>query len=179
MAKKRDGTSVFFAKDKFEKVQQKTVRKCNGVLVKLQLKSSPLLLTIVAVHLKAKDGNEKVRENQVKTLVQELKDFSKGTIVVICGDFNDIPDSLAFKAVKTVENLNSAYSYYDNTNIEPFTTYKERSCVVKRCIDYIFFDKTALVPLQLLEIPHLDVPLPRKDYPSDHLAISAIFGFKK
>jgi len=169
----------FFSKEKFEKVGEKTVRKCNGVFVKLKMKSSPLLLTIVAIHLKAKEGNETVREEQVKKMLQELKDFSKNSAVVICGDFNDIPDSLAYKEIKTVEKFESAYSHYDNSKVEPFTTYKERTSVVKRCIDYIFFDKTALFPVQLLEIPHLDVALPRNDYPSDHLAISAIFGFKK
>ena len=186
---KRDGTSIFYDKSKFEQVEVRNVRECNGILLKLRVKESGkenVLLTLAAVHLKAKLGNEKVRKKQVEKLKSELKKFSLGTFLFICGDFNDVPHSLALNSVKEIPNMQSAYKSYslfggDKTGLEggePYTTFKERTSVVKICIDYIFFDETAFDLLALLEIPDLQEPLPNKSYPSDHLAISAIFQYK-
>eukprot|EP01125_Pyxidicula_operculata_P007606 TRINITY_DN2584_c0_g1_i2.p2 TRINITY_DN2584_c0_g1~~TRINITY_DN2584_c0_g1_i2.p2 ORF type:complete len:113 (-),score=33.15 TRINITY_DN2584_c0_g1_i2:81-419(-) len=92
--------------------------------------------------------------------------------VIVCGDFNDTPDSLV--CTEFSKKLKSAYSNDD----KHWTTWKKRDAVVKRTIDYIFYDDKKLEPTHLLSIPKdSDVPnnLPAPYYPSDHISIGAVF----
>lgn len=110
--------------------------------------------------------------------------------LVIAGDFNDTPKSAVYQllATGTEQNglshsfkLKSSYTNYDNTNAEPWTTYKERSTVVLRTIDYIWYSTEHLRVTKLLEIPDYQVftnKLPCDVYPGDHLAIMSEFEFE-
>ena len=62
-----------------------------------RVKSNGSVLKIVTTHLKAKEGFEEVRELQAKQLAREMRYLDN---VIITGDFNDEPDSLAIKAMK-------------------------------------------------------------------------------
>lgn len=115
--------------------------------------------------------------------------LSHSTPVLISGDFNDVPSSpvynLLTKNIGSNENqsftspfvgFKSAYTFYDQSGVEPYSTYKKRETEICRTIDFIFFQ--GLKVLKLLEIPPIEtltVRLPAPNYPSDHLAIMAEF----
>eukprot|EP01091_Cochliopodium_minus_P017308 TRINITY_DN6744_c0_g1_i1.p1 TRINITY_DN6744_c0_g1~~TRINITY_DN6744_c0_g1_i1.p1 ORF type:complete len:275 (+),score=76.03 TRINITY_DN6744_c0_g1_i1:80-904(+) len=180
--KERDGSTIFFRKELFELIEKKKVRKSNTIIAKLKYKANNKEIIVAALHLKAKSGNEKIRESQIKILLDELKHYNKhNSPLIICGDFNDEPKSLCYnRASSFVSNgspLKSSYSLFDESGVEPISTYKEREYVSKRCIDYIFYSNQ-LTPVQLLEIPDFEKPLPTEHYPSDHICIYAVFEWK-
>eukprot|EP01102_Stenamoeba_stenopodia_P010430 TRINITY_DN3141_c0_g1_i1.p1 TRINITY_DN3141_c0_g1~~TRINITY_DN3141_c0_g1_i1.p1 ORF type:complete len:400 (-),score=97.24 TRINITY_DN3141_c0_g1_i1:147-1346(-) len=154
-------------------------------------------VVVATTHLKAKVGFEELRLQQGRALLQRIREFVQDDVqvkewpVVVTGDFNDIPGSLVFQlfaegaftkeepttsaSIEHPFNLKSAYPK------DIFTTYKNRGTVVKRCIDYIWFDANRLELSERLEIPSTEsMPhlLPAVYYPSDHLAIAAKFVWR-
>jgi mRNA deadenylase 3'-5' endonuclease subunit Ccr4 len=76
--------------------------------------------------------------------------------------------------------LASAYAAYDETGVEPYSTFKKREYEVIRTIDYIWYTSRVLTPVRFLEIPHRDrltERLPCLQYPSDHLALWTEFAW--
>lgn len=165
-------------------------------------------ICVATTHLKAKPGHEEKRLHQGRLLLKAVADFLAGreVPVFVMGDFNDTPDSPVCNYFKrstpttttttTTDGeappevatsshpfeLKSAYTFYDASETEPFTTYKKREREVIRPIDYIWFTpsegRLRVTPTSLLEIPSLEMlpnRLPASDYPSDHLAIAARF----
>lgn len=65
-------------------------------------------ICVVGTHLKAKVGFEADRESQGKQLVEAIPKFNTANFpTIICGDFNDTPDSLVYKVVNS--HYDSAY----------------------------------------------------------------------
>jgi len=100
--------------------------------------------------------------------------------VIICGDFNDIPDSLCYKVVS--KEYTSSHLVKDSSEQEPWTTWKKRQTVVKRAIDYIWYasETSKMEVLKLLEVPNDSVlpdMLPASYYPSDHLALAVELSY--
>lgn len=115
--------------------------------------------------------------------MKHIKELNKDNLpVIICGDFNDEPDSLVYKVVKN-ENYTSSYSFYYDSKVEPYTTAKMRKHEIVHCIDYIWFNSPNLYVKKLLEIPNLKQAfphlLPSSKYPSDHLSLAVEFGLLK
>lgn len=125
-------------------------------------------------------------------------------VIVIGGDFNDVPGSDVYNLFRSptdklgkdfpIKNLTSAYTLYPQSLIEkeeatteeeekkePYTTFKKRDSVVRRCIDYIWVSSNVKI-LDLLEIPKFtelpEAGLPGFTYPSDHLAIMTGIEYK-
>lgn len=149
----------------------------------LEHKSSRKRLMVVTTHLKAKEGNEEVRVRQVSAMlaaVEKLRGELKCDSVVLCGDFNDTPESEALKIVK--RQFASAYADLECKD-EHFTTFKARAKVVRRCIDYILYTSNTLCVTDRLSMPsadEIDYPhLPNREWPSDHLAIACRFAFRE
>lgn len=142
---------------------------------------------LCCTHLKAKEGFEEVRHRQAEALVSFLESNRRDNeSVIVCGDFNDIPSSLAAQTMQQ-HGFTSAYNQ-DNVrslNCSPFffTTSKTRGKTVTRCIDYIWFKGSNIHVEALLNIPNLSslepTHLPLPDFPSDHLSICAVFSQKK
>jgi mRNA deadenylase 3'-5' endonuclease subunit Ccr4 len=155
-------------------------------------------MIIASTHLKAKVGFEVLREKQTKALLQHLEDFystnpacdGDDVATVVGGDFNDIPDSLAARAMRE-QGFRSAY---ESMHLQTYTTSKIREALVTRCIDYIWYkqhsaanknknnndgDTQEMKCIDCVNIPPSEslgpTALPRHDYPSDHLMIAAKF----
>lgn len=181
---------------KYEFVEYDKQQSQVAILANLKLKNSNNHFIFAMTHLKAKQGYEDVRLKQGYILLQRLNSFihsleKKPDGIIISGDFNDVPSSKLYQLFATGKAesdlkeifthnfiLKSAYSNYDKSGVEPYTTYKKRETEVRRCIDYIWYEEEKLKVNRLLEIPNyenLKDRLPCAQYPSDHLAIMAEF----
>jgi len=153
-------------------------------------------LMIAFTHLKAKAPFASIRLSQLNQLVKSIEEAKTSLLekekganlgVVVCGDFNDEPESEPLKSFKGA--LKSFKSAYEG---EVYTTFKYRESakedgvkemkLYKRVIDYVFYNEN----LELLgrsEIPEdaaVDPNgLPCAGYPSDHLSLFCKFSFTK
>lgn len=142
-------------------------------------------LMIIFTHLKAKEQNTEIRNQQVKQLLkfmnetkEEFLESKKGSNInlgiVVCGDFNDEPHSEPIRLFEEATKFKTAFEG------EKFTTFKIRNEVKKRVIDYVFYNES----LQLIgknNIPTEELigvnGLPNEGYPSDHLSLVCKFAF--
>ena len=147
-------------------------------------------IIVVTTHLKAKeDPNFAIlRSKQVNEMMEFLQVCFLGNInfstpLIICGDFNDTPDSKAVTDLLMEYNLFCAPS-------PPFTTYKKRSDEKCHIIDYIFhnscikhvqtsFVKSGVVygdnnPVLKAKELFPDF-MPSETYPSDHTCLWVMF----
>lgn len=107
-----------------------------AVIANLQRVNSSTGICVAAVHLKAKPGFEDLREKQVRALLSLITAHRHNAFpAIVCGDFNDVPDSLACRAMR--DAFTSAYAARWTPDA-PWTTWKRRESEVKRTIDYIW-----------------------------------------
>jgi exonuclease III len=117
-------------------------------------------------------------------MIQYLtENYSSQAHVIICGDFNGDADEPFYSTVRNA-GFSSAYRTILNDKEPLFTTWKfrehngieEEQC---RTIDYIFYKPKGFVPIAILKLPSKEDigvnGLPSNEYPSDHLAVEAIF----
>ena len=113
------------------------------------------LFTVVATHLKAKYSEEDkaARLRQVNVLIEKYEKSEHP--VIICGDFNDEPDSAC--VVRMKESFESCKELVDGKEFS-FTTMKCRNDkMTKRTIDYVWLQKgSALKPCGWLAMPEED-----------------------
>jgi mRNA deadenylase 3'-5' endonuclease subunit Ccr4 len=139
------------------------------------------IFIVFCTHLKAKKGFELKRKEQAILILCFLKQFvrenelGEDVPVLICGDFNDEPESEAYKVIMGSEfGLRSCYDLEGKGEPE-FTTLKIRESLVKHTIDYIFCTKKHFKVWKILGIPdEEEVGIngwPSKKYPSDHVSL--------
>ncbi|MEZ6017417.1 MAG: endonuclease/exonuclease/phosphatase family protein [Planctomycetota bacterium] len=136
-------------------------------------------LLVATTHLRAKVGHEAERLAQAQQLCAHLARVrSAGEPLVVAGDFNDTPDSLAVSAMLGAPlGLASAYGSHHAAR-GAWTTWKIREHETQRVIDYVFHT-AELAALELLDAPapHEVGPqrLPDRQFPSDHLNLAVRF----
>lgn len=91
------------------------------ISVLLQCRKTLQKFYVYTTHLKAKKGFEIVRENQAKQLVEHAQ--AQSHPVILCGDWNDVPDSLALSVVRGTEGIRSAAGEAGEPD---YTTHKYR-----------------------------------------------------
>ena len=189
-----DGCAIFFKMSKFTEVKKDTIILRNidteehtnqvSIVYHLKLKednSGNDVLCVATTHLKAKTGWEKLRHKQGAWLLHYLKENIGSFPLVVCGDFNADPIEPVYKEFRDSElNLHSAYSMADPDKKEPpYTTWKIRDKEICRTIDYIWYTRDNLQPINLLQIPTSEQigpdRLPSMAYPSDHISLAADF----
>ncbi len=184
---------------------QNRFRKGNKALI-LELKSRETheKYIIVNTHLHWDPKDEDVKLFQMVQLLKHLENrYKKHEKLIICGDFNSLPDSDQIQLIlkekpvelqikgfwkKKIRNLKykSAYSKYrqkNTRNYHPsFTNYTRN---FKGNLDYIFYAKKSPLQLKrLLKLPKSgeiseNIALPNKYWPSDHLPLMAEFKVEK
>lgn len=184
----RDGCCVFYRRERFALRWVRPLRYLNAegrnatqvalLLALLDRRRDDAPLLVATTHLKAKVGHEAIREAQAQQLraacLTAAAELGPGVGVVVCGDFNDVPDSPAHRALRAGDQLESAYVAC--AGAEPdWTTWKVRAAgEVRRTIDYVFTNR-ALRPTAVLLPPPADAidaaRLPGWRYPSDHLSL--------
>ncbi len=160
------------------------------IFIILQLKHRPSgkLVTVVGVHLKSKEPNYEKRQHQIEEVLKaiklhcsNLKDFDKHPLL-LCGDFNGAPFEKFYQTITEDAELNHLVDAY-SVNVkkkEPTTIKIRNGSMLRREIDYIFFNRAALQLQSLLELPHNDEiierqGLPNLKYSSDHLSLVCDF----
>jgi nocturnin len=181
----RDGCALFVPKKRFamlgepEKVLLEKKMSQVALIVRIKDLTSNRHVTVACTHLKAKYGFEEVRQRQAKAVCDAVARIKQpGDIVLIGGDFNDEPNSLACEEMRR-HGYQSAYAAL---KIESYSTSKIRESLSERCIDYIWFDPKVVQPAHALGIPPAEslgpTKLPLPGFPSDHLSIAAVFDLK-
>lgn len=154
-------------------------------MLELRHKLSSANIVFIGTHLKAKQPFADIRLAQIQGTLQYLTEhYSSRAHIIIAGDFNGDAGEPFYDAVRQA-GFSSAYQSMSNDNKEPaFTTWKFREhdgveneqC---RTIDYIFYKPEGFVPKAILKLPSKEDigvnGLPSNEYPSDHLALEAIF----
>ena len=189
-----DGCALFVKDDRLEiKELQEIVLKDDqnipsnqvAILVILNDFQTNGKFLAAVTHLKAKEGNEKIRLAQGKDLLLNLKQIkcgigsdTKELPILVCGDFNATPDEPIYQEMLN-NGLQSAYLSAAKHEAQ-FTTWKFRPKVeVCHTIDYVWHS-SEFIAWNFLEIPPKDVigeaALPSIDFPSDHLSL--VFDFK-
>lgn len=204
-----DGSAIFYRASRFELVTDFVVEPFlsttsqpenqGAAYIGLKDKLTGSVLLIANTHLKAKasQANEIIRILQATQLMEKL---DRGTVtaregagngaspepfIILCGDFNTTPDSPALQVVRNHElGLGSLWDLQTSED-NIFTTWKFRSDgEVKRIIDYIWFSKAgSWEPIKRWHMPTaMEIGpsgLPSASYPSDHMAVCAVFGYKQ
>lgn len=169
----KDGVALFWKSERFEMISSSPIsssRKTFGILGLFEDRLTLRRFNVGVVHLTAKPGNENARVDEMKIFISSIDNEHD---VLIGGDFNDVPESLVCDYVRQ-RNFTSAYTH----TIDSWTTWKKRSEVVKRVIDYIWYRSSTLQVAELLGQPSdISFPamLPDSHFPSDHINIGAIF----
>lgn len=167
---RNDGLAVFYHHKKLEIVNVKEYtfqRKQHhqiALLILFKVKQTGRKVLFVCTHLKAKEGFEKIRFQQIMDLTWNIM-WDHNDSVIICGDLNDVPGSLMHTELKG-QGYKSVYPD------DAMTTYKKRENVeVKRVSDYIWYSGN-IIPFEYF------VPENLESYPSDHLLLTAGFYLK-
>ncbi len=180
----RDGCALFVPRARFAVVgvPERVVLVDGAAQVALlarvrDLTGAGLELLVACTHLKAKTGFEELRQRQARALCEALARRKKsGDAVLIGGDFNDEPTSLACEEMRK-HGYQSAYAAL---HLETYSTSKIREALAERCIDYVWFEPNVLTPVAVLAIPAAaslgPTKLPLPGFPSDHLSIAAKFA---
>jgi len=176
---KKDGVCIAFKKEKFELLHKYTINYHEhnekydqvAIVALLQDRKSEKIFTIVTLHLKSKEGNEAIRNDQIDLLLQILVPKP----ILIVGDFNDVVGSEVYQRMK-----NAGYqSSYSSLEKDPsfFTTCKKREKLIHQTNDYIWYTDDFL-PLSILNAPKLKKKhLPNIAYPSDHIPLLTQFEY--
>ena len=195
-----DGCAVFHKTSRLDLLQSDTlVLQQNqldtnqvSIMCNFKCKQSGREFTVATTHLKAKSGYEALRLEQGRYLLKNLRQFSHGRAVLLCGDFNAVPSEAVIQHLSADDSgLSSAYRHLaqDGSTDAPYTSWKIRagpspdepdreSC---KTIDFIFYDKDNVCIEALLSIPsEAEIGpdrLPSRSYPSDHLSLAAVVSF--
>lgn len=150
-------------------------------------KPSNASIVFVGTHLKAKKPFASIREKQAEGIIHYLStQYPSQTHIIVVGDFNGDPNE-PFYGLFRQSGFSSAYQTMLN-GVEPtFTTWKFRERDGKEdeqchCIDYIFYKPEGFSPNAILKLSTKEEigsdGLPSNHYPSDHLALEAVFEIK-
>ena len=105
------------------------------VIGSFRVKENGRKLKIATTHLKAKAGNEQIRESQAKQLSRELRHLDN---IIITGDFNDVPESGAIEAMKKAKFVDATELTDESQDRITTLKYREAEGLQKRRIDYVF-----------------------------------------
>ncbi len=116
---------------------------------------------------------ETARQESAKLILNKITEIAGNDAVILSGDFNSEPNSVAYSNITNYNNHPFKDSYIKSKNKDcTFTGFEVKSNICKR-IDFIFYDKNfKLKNYQIINDNNGEY------YPSDHLAVEAIFKIK-
>lgn len=169
----QDGCCIFF-KNHYKKIEEYAIKyPGNQVAVGVLIECGNCPLYVFSTHLKSKVGFDWLRKEQAEVLLNYIENLQQYPVLV-CGDFNSQPYSIPYKAM--YENRIGLKSIFHDREPE-FTTIKYRKSLEKKTEDYIWMRGCKVVSTRPLPTEDIIGPtgLPTEDYPSDHLALCALF----
>jgi len=188
-----DGVALFYKENKYDLIdhqfynfyQQNQV----AILARFRTKQSKREFCVAVTHLKAKREFSETRLTEGKELLEAIAKFTfhnHDIPVIICGDFNDIPESpvcgyfrnpisssLRFLQLKSVQD--EIKNRIKDEELYSTFKYREKSGLLRLTIDYIWYTSKTLRPSAFLMPPKVsDLPsngLPATNWPSDHISL--------
>ncbi|OMJ94199.1 hypothetical protein SteCoe_2683 [Stentor coeruleus] len=133
-----------------------------------------ILFYVFSIHLNPNINNDHIRKHQIETLINYIS-ILKPYPVLICGDFNNDPSSIAYKTI--YNNSIGLKSIFLNNEPE-FTTIKFNKTLHKKTVDYIWIRDFKVISSELFPNKNTisETGLPNEDFPSDHLALYAMIS---
>jgi endonuclease/exonuclease/phosphatase family metal-dependent hydrolase len=185
---KGEFSAVFFKKNKFELVTSNTfwlsltpeivgskgwdaaiTRICS--YGKVKLKNTNKSLYVFNTHFD--HIGETARQESAKLILNKITEIAGNEAVILTGDFNSEPNSVAYNSITNFTNHPFKDSYTNSKNKDcTFTGFEVKSKICKR-IDFIFYDKNFKLKNYQIINDNNGV-----FYPSDHLAVEAILEIK-
>ena len=185
---KGEFSAVFFKKSMFELVTSNTfwlsptpeiagskgwdaaiTRICS--YGKVKLKNTNKLLFVFNTH--SDHIGEKARQESAKLILNKITEIAGNDAVILTGDFNSEPNSLAYNNITNYNNHPFKDTFTKSKNKDcTFTGFEIKSTICKR-IDFIFYDKN--FKLKNYQIINDNNGI---YYPSDHLAVQAILKIR-
>lgn len=162
------------------------------------------LICVVNTHILADPGFTDVKLWQTNMLLRSLETTSKQMPMLLCGDFNSMPDSAVYELLRSgaVRNdhedlkvdpcgllksqnfghglsISTAYETCNGCEAD-FTNYTEG---FKGTLDYIWYSSESLAVLAISQVDDesqltQETALPSSTRPSDHLSLVATFKFR-
>ncbi len=201
----KDGVAIFVKRyiqiEQTKKIQLKTKDRNDAQVALIhQLRLGNFAFLLVSTHLKSNEFEstpspqqdtktkttsfELVRENQMRGIGDALVEyfhFDPSVPLILTGDLNEDRNNLRLLYSMGLE---SAYELMYSSGTQCFTTFKKRKDKIK-CVeeDYILFSKSHFQCCELLRLPAIpEEPtnedfLPNKNYPSDHLYLTAKLSY--
>ena len=159
----QDGVAIFWRN--YDLIESKSIRLSKdrsqvAVAVLLQAEN-PFL--VVATHLKAREEFAEVRCAQTEALLKFTQQYQVPQI--ICGDFNDLPES----------QMAECFYQHNFVNAVPlaWTAWQKRADrEEQKAIDYIWIHPSIFKIVQTSS-KEITGPLPTKEFPSDHVYLVA------
>ena len=149
----KDGLSISWKTDKFTKVSQDLCKfPGNQFALIVQLDSELGRICVITTHLKARKEYDSIRCEQVSSLLNYIQQNLQELPIIICGDFNSLPDTGAYNAM--LNNTCGLISGYRKAlgEVEPvFTTLKIRNKMEIKTEDYIWL--RGFTPISVLSLP--------------------------
>lgn len=162
------------------------------------------LLCVINTHILADPGFTDVKLWQANMLLRSLEQTCKHMPMLLCGDFNSMPDSAVYELLRAnsvrsdhedlkvdpcglIKRTNFGHnltlgSSYETCNIQEadYTNYTED---FKGTLDYIWYTSDSLVVLAISQVDDesqlcQETALPSSTKPSDHVSLVATFKFR-
>lgn len=153
-------------------------------ILDLEHKPTETKILFIGAHFKSKKEFKDSRTRQAQAMIEYIRNqYSTRIHVIIAGDFNGDKEEPYYAEFFNF-GLQSAYRSKLNGNEPEYTTwrYKGRDGTERELcttVDYIFYNPHGFTPKAILQFPSkTDIgpnALPSAHYPSDHLALEAVF----
>lgn len=172
---RKDGCGIFFDSTKFTLVEMETMdfpKENIVLLVCLESCLSKKRFTVVTSHFYYK--SKLIRNQQADFCIDKAqKSLLEGKPVVLCGDFNCMPDN---DTIEKFQSFGLCSGYQDLMNCNQFATFLGGKHS-KKWYDYIFHSKT-FKATSILSLPKCgETLLPNTQLSSDHLALVSDISF--
>lgn len=185
---KGEFSAVFFKKSMFELVASNTfwlsptpeiagskgwdaaiTRICS--YGKVKLKNTNKWLFVFNTHFD--HIGEMARQESAKLILNKITEIAGNEAVILTGDFNSEPNSVAYNSITNNSNHPFKDSFTKSKNKDcTFTGFEVKSNVCKR-IDFIFYDKNFKLKNYQIISDNNGIY-----YPSDHLPVEAVLKIK-
>jgi 2',5'-phosphodiesterase len=143
-----------------------------AILLILEDPTINLKFGIATYHMPCVPTIPKISLIHCKVLYKKIYRFMSNIEWILAGDFNMLPDSIAYQYMITKSNC--IWQHCMN-NIYPITNHAYIGSEFSGCIDYIFYSKNQIKCKKIKISKHNNKIMPNKDEPSDHLPIICKF----
>jgi len=201
-----DGCAIFWKSDVFKKDGETLVKYPQsehiGIILNLSTHVGGKSVCICTTHITGNPRTPQIKIEQLDSLLSKVSTLVnvKTVPVIICGDFNSNPSSGVYKYMKqgklpanytdqdfpdlhycdhqVSHGLELKSSYEDSKGVEPsFTVFTN---LIKETVDYIWFTPGTLIVKKVDEHwKAVNNPLPTQQLSSDHIAIAAVFQWRR